>query len=190
MISQSPAIVDADSPYDPTAFADTIIRTSDNVHFYILGNFLSYVSQVFRDLFDLNRGAAVEQNEKKDGYPVIPLLDDSATLRFLLDLIHPRIEERQLDDVTLFWNVSRAAKKYCMDIIEGKLRARILTSDLINEGPFRIYAIATDLEWGDVADIAACKTLNIPLKDLKYGERVGEHQWRQLLSIHEIQTSM
>ena len=172
MISQSPAIVDADSPYDPTAFADTIIRTSDNVHFYILGNFLSYVSQVFRDLFDLNRGAAVEQNEKKDGYPVIPLLDDSATLRFLLDLIHPRIEERQLDDVTLFWNVSRAAKKYCMDIIEGKLRARILTSDLINEGPFRIYAIATDLEWGDVADIAACKTLNIPLKDLKYGEEL------------------
>ena len=172
MISQSPAIVDADSPYDPTAFADTIIRTSDNVHFYILGNFLSYVSQVFRDLFDLNRGAAVEQNEKKDGYPVIPLLDDGATLRFLLDLIHPRIEERQLDDVTLFWNVSRAAKKYCMDIIEGKLRARILTSDLINEEPFRIYAIATDLEWGDVADIAACKTLNIPLKDLKYGEEL------------------
>ena len=84
MISQSPAIVDADSPYDPTAFADTIIRTSDNVHFYILGNFLSYVSQVFRDLFDLNRGAAVEQNEKKDGHPIIPLLDDSATLRLLL----------------------------------------------------------------------------------------------------------
>jgi hypothetical protein len=172
MISQSLAIVDADAPYDPTAFADTIIRTSDNLHFYVLGNFLGYVSQVFRDLSDLNRGAAVEQNEKKDGYPVIPLLDDSATLRFLLDLIHPRIAERQLYDVTLFWNVSRAAKKYCMDIIEGKLRARILTSDLINEEPFRIYAVATDLEWDDVAGIAARKTLDIPLKDLKYGEEL------------------
>ena len=174
MSSPSPAIVDADEPYGPTAFADAIIRTSDNVHFYfyVLGNFLCYVSQVFRDLFDLNRGAAVEQNEKKDGYPVIPLPDDSATLRFLLDLIHPRIAERQLDDVTLFWNVSRAVKKYCMDIIEDKLRARIMTSDLINEEPFRICAIATDLEWDDVADLAARKTLDIPLKDLKYGEEL------------------
>ena len=172
MNSPSPTIVDTDAPYDPTAFADTDIRTSDNVNFYVLGNFLCYVSQVFKDLFDLNRGAAVEHNEKKDGYPVIPLLDDSATLRFLLDLIHPRIEERQLDNVTLFWNVSRAAKKYCMDIIEGKLRARILTSDLIDEEPFRIYAVATDLEWDDVADIAARKTLGIPLKDLKYGEEL------------------
>ena len=30
------------------------------VHFYVLGNFLGYVPQVFRDLFDLNRGAVVE----------------------------------------------------------------------------------------------------------------------------------
>ena len=163
----SPTIVDADEPYGPTAFADTILRTSDNVHFYVLGNFLCYVSQFFRDLFDLNRGAAVEQNEKKGDYPVIPLLDDSATLRLLLDLIHPRVTERWLDDVTLFWNVSKAAKKYCMDIIEGKLRARILTSELINEEPFRIYVVATHLEWDDVADIAARKTSE-KLKDLTY----------------------
>ncbi len=56
-----------------------------------------------------------------------------------------------------------------MDIIEGQLMDRIITSELMSEQPLRIYAIATDLEWEDVAYMAACKTLDVPkLKDLKY----------------------
>ncbi len=163
-----PAIVDADAPYDSTTFADTILRTSDNVHFYIVGNMLCYVSPFFRDLFDLNRGAAAEQNEKKDGFLVIHLLDDSATLRLLLDFIYPRIGDPLLDNVTLFWNASKAAKKYCMDIVEGKLKDRIVASELIKKEPLRIYAVATDLEWDDIANVAARNTLGTQLKHLTY----------------------
>lgn len=163
-----PAIVDADAPYDSTVFADAILCTSDNVHFYVVANLLCYVSQFFIDLFDLNRGAVVEQNERKDGFLVIPLLDDSATLRLLLDFIYPRIKDPQLDNVTLFWNASKAAKKYCMDIVEGKLKDRIVASELIKREPLRIYSVAIDLEWDEVANVAARNTLGTQLKDLTY----------------------
>lgn len=59
-----------------------------------------------------------------------------------------------------------------MDIIKGKLIARITTSKLLNEEPLRIYVISTDLEWADIASIAACKTLGTPLKKLTYVEEL------------------
>ena len=172
MSPSRPPITDADAPYDSAAVADTILYSRDNVYFYVLGTLLCLVSPVFRDMFDLNRGAAAEQNQQKNGLPVIPLMEDSATLRFLLDFLYPRIKEPQLDDVALVRKVCRAAKKYCMDIIEGKLMDRIIASELINQEPLRIYAIATDLEWEDVANVAARKTLGIPLKDLNYVEEL------------------
>jgi hypothetical protein len=172
MSTSRPPITDADAPYDSAAVADTILHSSDNVYFYVLGTLLCFVSPVFRDMFDLNRGAAAEQNRQKNGLPVIPLMEDSATLRFLLDFLYPRVKEPQLDDIALFWKVCRAAKKYCMDIIEGKLMDRIIASELINQEPFRIYAMVTDLEWEDVANVAARKTLSISLKDLNYVEEL------------------
>lgn len=168
----SSLITDADAPYDPAAVADTILYSSDNVYFYVLGTLLCFVSPIFRDMFDLSRGAAAEQNQQKNGLPVIPLMEDSATLRFLLDFLYPRIKEPQLNDIALVLKVCRAAKKYCMDIIEGKLMDRIVASELINQEPLRIYAIATNLEWEDVANVAARKTLGIPLKDLNYVEEL------------------
>ena len=172
MSPSRPPITDADAPYDSAAVADAILHSSDNVYFYVLGTLLCFVSPVFRDMFDLNHGAAAEQNQQKNGLPVIPLIEDSATLRFLLDSLYPRIKEPQLDDVALVWKACRAAKKYCMDIIEGKLMDRIIASELINQEPLRIYAMVTDLEWEDVADVAARKTLGIPLKDLNYVEEL------------------
>ncbi|KAF8739503.1 hypothetical protein AX14_009286 [Amanita brunnescens Koide BX004] len=172
MSSPSPPITDADVPYDSSAVADTILCSSDNVYFYVLGGLLRLVSPVFRDMFDLNRGNAAEQNQQKNGFPVIPLMEDSATLRFLLDFLYPRIREPQLHDLTLLWKVCKAAKKYCMDIIEGKLMDRIIASELINQEPLRIYVVAADLEWEDVVNTAVRKSLHIPLKDLKYVEEL------------------
>lgn len=81
-----------------------LVTMSTSTSFWVCS---AWCPRFFRDVFDLNRGTAVEQNEKKNGFPVIPLMDDSKTLRLLLDFFHPRVEEPQLDDVTLFWNVSK-----------------------------------------------------------------------------------
>ena len=61
--------LNAEPPYGSTAVVDTILRSSDNVDFYVVLGLLRLVSPFFRDIFDLNRGTAVEQNEKKNVFP-------------------------------------------------------------------------------------------------------------------------
>ncbi|KAM6496650.1 hypothetical protein JOM56_007123 [Amanita muscaria] len=155
-------------PYDSTALADLILRSSDHVEFYVLGAFLRYVSPTFRTMFALNTGQAVDDNEKKDGYPVVCVAEDSSTLRLLLDSIYPTAEERPLYDVGLFWKAAKASQKYCMKIIEDKLRKRVFASDLMKCYSLRMYAVATDLGWDDVAIAAARQTLQTPLESLLY----------------------
>ncbi|KAK2462734.1 hypothetical protein APHAL10511_005252 [Amanita phalloides] len=172
MSSIWPATDVADSPYDSATVADAIIRSSDNVHFYVLGGLLRLVSPFFREMFDLNHGPAAEHTEKRDGLPIIPLPEDSATIRLLLDFLYPYVKKPQVDDVGLLWNVGKAVKKYCMDVIEKKLISRIIKSKLIDQKPLSIYAVAIDLDWEDVANNAARKTLKIPLKSLPYVEEL------------------
>ncbi|KIL69197.1 hypothetical protein M378DRAFT_157432 [Amanita muscaria Koide BX008] len=155
-------------PYDSAALADLILRSSDHVDFYVLGAFLRYVSPTFRTMFALNTGQAIEDNEKKDGHPVVSVAEDSNTLRLLLDSIYPSSEERSLDDVGLFWKAAKASQKYCMKIIEDKLRKRICASDLMKNNALSVYAVATDLGWDDVAIAAARQTLETPLESLAY----------------------
>ncbi|KAM6492693.1 hypothetical protein JOM56_012417 [Amanita muscaria] len=138
----------------------------------ILGAFLRYVSPIFRTMFALNIGQAVEDNEKKDGHPVVCVAEDSKTLRLLLDSIYPTSEERPLDDMGLFWKAAKASQKYCMKIIEDKLRKRIFASDLIKNNPLSVYAVATDLGWDDVAIAAARQTLQTPLETLPYADEL------------------
>ncbi|KAK2462733.1 hypothetical protein APHAL10511_005251 [Amanita phalloides] len=168
MSSASPVAGAADLPYDSTAVADTIIRSSDNAHFYVVGGLLCLVSPFFKEMFNLNCGPAAERTEKRDGLPIIPLPEDGTTIRLLLDFFHPHVKKPQLDDVGLLWNVGKAMKKYCMDVVEKKLISRIFKSKLIDQQPLSIYAVATDLEWEDVANSAARKSLITPLKSLAY----------------------
>ncbi|KAK2462736.1 hypothetical protein APHAL10511_005254 [Amanita phalloides] len=104
MSSVCPPTEAADPPYDSTSVADTIIRSSDNVHFYVISGLLSYT-------------------EKRDGLPVIPLPEDSEIIRLLLDFLYPHTTEPQLDGVELFWYAGEAVKKYCMDVIENNVYA-------------------------------------------------------------------
>lgn len=159
----------AGTPYGPTALSNIVLRSSDSIDFYVLRDFLRYVSPFFVDMFDL---PATEQNEKKGGLPIIPITESSETLRHLLDFIHPHDCEPQLDNVPLFLNVCKATQKYCMKNIENKLRKRIVTSHLISTEPLRLYAVAIDLGWEEVALIAAQKTSGIPLSILGHAEEL------------------
>ncbi|KAM6497227.1 hypothetical protein JOM56_007700 [Amanita muscaria] len=155
-------------PYDSTALADLVLRSSDDADFYVLGAFLRYVSPTFRTMFALNTSQAVEDNEKKDGHPVVCVAEDSNTLQLLLDSIYPSSEERCLNDVGLFWKAAKASQKYCMKIIEDKLRKRIFVSNLMKNNSLSVYAVATDLGWDGVAIAAARQTWETPLESLAY----------------------
>ena len=77
-------IMEADKPFDSTTLGDIILISSDDIHFYVLEAFLSYVSPTFRDMkFSLSRGSLAEKNEMKDGYPVVPLPEDRESITCL-----------------------------------------------------------------------------------------------------------
>ncbi|KAF8630159.1 hypothetical protein AX15_003107 [Amanita polypyramis BW_CC] len=161
------AATDARKPFNADAFADIIFQSSDNVRFYVHSAFLSFVSPSFRDMFSMNRHLTVDGSEKKDGFPIISVTEDSETLYYLLELIYP-VDESQFHDLTVFRKVCKAAQKYLMDGIEDKLRKWILTSKLLKTEPFRMCAIALELGWEVVALTAARRTLHVPLEKLPF----------------------
>jgi hypothetical protein len=100
------------------------------------------VSPTFRDLFSLSQGSAADKNEIKDGYPVIPLPEDSKTIHCLLSIIHPYINKPKLDDGGLLISVWEMAEKYGMDTVVGKLQKRLLKDQWMKNQPRRVFAIA------------------------------------------------
>ena len=161
----------AESPYDSAARnADVILRTSDLIDFYVFKGFLSYVSPFFQDMFDF---PSTTTNEIMNGFPVITVAETSETIRLLLDLIYPHICEPQIDSVALFLKVCNAARRYCMGIIKDRLRKQIVTSHLTVSEPLRVYAVAIDLGWEDVALIAARNASKISLDKLPPAEELG-----------------
>ncbi|KAF8637191.1 hypothetical protein AX14_010331, partial [Amanita brunnescens Koide BX004] len=168
MAQRSPQrITDAPAPFDSSAISDTVVRTSDNVHFYVLGAFLYYVSQTFRDKLPLTRGPS----------RILPIIDfsgDSKIFNILLELIYPRVDEPQFCDLDIFKRTSKAAQAYSMNVIEEKLKKRIVASSFIKTEPFRLYTIATDLGWEDVALVAGRATLQIPLEDLVFVDELRD----------------
>ncbi|KIJ65516.1 hypothetical protein HYDPIDRAFT_130726 [Hydnomerulius pinastri MD-312] len=74
----------AASPFDH-AKADIILRSSDNIDFRIFKLFLSLASPFFESLFDIPQPIEEsEEQEIKDGLPIIPVSEDSKTLDALL----------------------------------------------------------------------------------------------------------
>ncbi|KIL69183.1 hypothetical protein M378DRAFT_7888 [Amanita muscaria Koide BX008] len=145
--------------------ADIILRSSDNVDFYVIGAFLRYVSLVFKHMFASSES---DNDEKKDNLPVVPVAEDSETLCLLLDIIYPYKKKPQLSSPFIAWKVSKATQKYMIDMIESKLKRQIANSKLIAEKPLSMYAIAIDLGWEEMALDAARRTLTTPLQELAY----------------------
>ena len=167
---QAPPNRNAESPYDSTARnADIILRSSDLINFYVLKSFLSYVSPFFEDMFSL---PSTTTNEIMNDFPVIAVAETSETIRLLLDLIYPHVDKPQIDNVALFLKVCKATQKYCMDIIENGLRKQIVTSHLTVSEPLRVYAVAIDLGWEEVALIAARNASKISLDKLPRAEEL------------------
>ncbi|KAF8347930.1 hypothetical protein F5887DRAFT_1072266 [Amanita rubescens] len=142
-------MAEAAKPFDSTALADTVLRSSDGIHFYVLGALLRYVSPTFRDLFSLGRGSAASGNEIMVGHPVIPLTEDSKTIHCLLRLIYPSIDEPDLADGRLLIKVWRMAEKYDMDVVVGKVQKHLLKDGWMKKQPHRTSVIATIFGWKD-----------------------------------------
>ncbi len=155
---QSPTI--ADTPFnDPTDNVDLVIRTADNVDFFVLSALLSLrsPSSFFRHALQNNR-----HTEERDGLPILRVKEDSATFRFILLLCYPYTTP-EVESLDQLLEVAEALDKYCLDAALDRLIRTASTSSLIKEHALRVFAIAITHGWRELGEIAARCTLAVPL---------------------------
>ncbi|KAL5512750.1 hypothetical protein ACEPAG_3016 [Sanghuangporus baumii] len=152
----------ASPPFDGPG-GDVILRTSDDVDFWVLKAILEFASPVFKDMFslpqpDTNKGDAVQT-------PIIAVSESSATLDALLRLCYP-VERPQLleQDMSLIGDVLHAAQKYDI-IVATDFARRILKNHAKTSGEsaLTVYAIACTLKLEEEAYTAATECLRWPV---------------------------
>lgn len=114
----------AAAPFDH-AKADIILRSSDNIDFRVFKLFLSLASSFFESLFELPQPTETsEDQEIKDGLAVVRVPENSKTLDLLLRFCYPctLAEDPKLEVLKDVVDVLEAARKYALDVIEGKVR--------------------------------------------------------------------
>ncbi|KAM6491644.1 hypothetical protein JOM56_012888 [Amanita muscaria] len=179
---------DTEKPFDASAKADVILRSSDLVDFFVLKPILSLASSVFDHMFSIPQGSneAESTNEMKNELPVVDLAEDSTTLYNILLLLYPLKEPA--DTLEVYLRLAEAAKKYAMDETLQKLKGLVMSCRMMVEEPLATFAVAMHFGWVEVMREAALNSLAIPLRDLvsdgqsKYLHFVSLADYRDLLS--------
>ncbi|KAJ7665310.1 hypothetical protein DFH06DRAFT_1470600 [Mycena polygramma] len=177
MSGSTESAVEADPPFsghteDGDAPADIIFRTTVDgaVDFHVHKGPLSFVSEVFRDMFEM-ADENPHLNETKDGKPIVPVFDSSPALEILLRLCYPfagNFQPRTLHGVE---GAIVAAEKYQIKPAVAALRA-VLTHFVATE-PYWVFGIALRRKatqvipeniaaMGVIVDAAALETLKKP----------------------------
>ncbi|PBK76244.1 hypothetical protein ARMSODRAFT_948020 [Armillaria solidipes] len=156
-----PTITIAGSPFnDPSDGADVVIRTADNVDFFVLKALLSLnsPSSFFRHALQ-----ASHHTEERDGLPVLEVKEDSSTFRTILLFCYPyKIPE--IKDFAQFTKVGMALDKYCIDNALERFIEAVLASSVIKDQPVRVFSVAVANGWKELAETAARNTLAMPLE--------------------------
>ncbi|KAK0480637.1 hypothetical protein IW261DRAFT_1563320 [Armillaria novae-zelandiae] len=149
----------ASAPFDSVEDADVILRSSDNVEFFVFKAFLCYASSFFNNLFSDGN-----PDEMKDGLPVAPVAERAKIFRILLLFCYPGEPPppESLLEVTELYD---AVSKYGMDDVRKRMQKSLLRSSLILQEPVRLFAISVRHGWREVCEAAAKSTLFHPASD-------------------------
>ncbi|KAK0185127.1 hypothetical protein F5146DRAFT_1071529 [Armillaria mellea] len=155
-------ITTAGAPFnDPTDCVDLVIRTADNVDFYVLSGLLSLKSpsSFFRHVLKNS-----QHTEERDGLPVLEVKEDSDTFRTILLLCYPDLAP-QIESVDQIVAVTKALNKYCMDHTLEKFMQIVIASPLMRKQPLEIFAHAVVNGWRVLGEAAAKNVLATPFDD-------------------------
>lgn len=163
----SPSSTNSRSPFDSFAKSDVILRSSDNVDFYVLKFFLSFSSPHFESIFSQSMGYTEKQH-----LPIIELTEESKTLQAFLPFFYPGVPPRVkvLDDIM---NVMAAGHKYGVDVVVKQMFQELLDSPIMTEDPLRMFALAFYHGWETVGRVAAKNTLAISISELKFSSELA-----------------
>lgn len=170
---------------DPADSVDLVIRTADNVDFFVLSGLLSLQSpsSFFRHALQSSR-----HTEKRDGFPVLEVKEDSDTFQTILLLRYPYADPR-INTIEKLVAVGVALQKYCMDYAIGRFEQVVTTSPLIKEQALRVFAVAVTNGWKVLGETAARNTLGRPLDGLESNVKeldgISARHLQRLLSYHK-----
>ncbi|TCD61709.1 hypothetical protein EIP91_008018 [Steccherinum ochraceum] len=158
---------DASPPFNKPS-ANVIIRTADSVDFRVQQAILAEASTVFADMFSLpatGPGQKRQQREDddqeyRDGIPVISVTESSKTMDILLRYCYPLVRP-PLPTPSDFCNALVAARKYMVEHMETELKG--LYPGYASQSPLSYYALASAQSgWVKEMKIAAKAALRVP----------------------------
>lgn len=159
--TEPPAISIADPPFnDPSNFADLVIRTADNVDFFVVKVLLSLKSpsSFFRNVLE-----ASHHTEERDGLPVLEVKEDSSTFRTVLFFCYP-YSIPKITTVGQFMKVGMVLDKYCIDNAFERFVRAVLASSMIKEQSLQVFSVAAANGWKKLGEKAARNSLAVPLE--------------------------
>ena len=134
----------AKSPFDPASHTpDVILRSSDNVDFYVMKTFLAFSSpDVFAPMFTLPQ--AQHDIPSPSGLHIVPVAEDSKALRILLLCCYPLDLQDEANDIEDIARAVSAARKYAMDFAEKRIEKILFSNALsvLDKNPLHVYAVA------------------------------------------------
>ena len=162
---------DAGPPFhDIVPGLTVVLRSSDNVDFFVFKSTLAKVSVVFRDMFDLPNAVpevSLESDNQRHGLPVIQMTETSSTINIILRLCYPveNPDLSNLEDIRLFLE---ARRKYMIEAFDQTIKDAL--SQIAESRPFAVYALASRYALEDVANDAAKQTLCFSQADVLVDE--------------------
>lgn len=151
----------APSPFHFSKKADFVICTSDKGILFVCKCFLVHSSVFFDNLL-----CDSAPDETYCNLPVYRAAEDTRTMCAVLRLCYP-VADASWDPIAevVAAPVLPTLRKYIMEDAEQRLRAHVGgSSDALKRDPLKIFAIARQQCWDDVARVAARCLLSIPYR--------------------------
>jgi hypothetical protein len=155
--------IKADPPFDDQN-ADVIVRSSDNVDFYVFKSLLAYSSSVFKDMFCVAQGCP-NKEEMKDNLQVISTNESAETWRILLRFSYPSwaVGPPALNSLDEFSMALESSRKYGMTGTEKMIVADLVAPRFVEIDPMRVFALAYRFGLEAEARVAAKRSLHLSM---------------------------
>ncbi len=156
------AIHDAGPPFhDIIPGLTVVLRSSDDVDFFVFKSILAKVSVVFRDMFDLpnttsEASSPLESDNQRHGLPVIQVTETSSTLDIILRLCYP-VQNPNLSKLKYIRLFLEARRKYMIEVFDQTIKDAL--AQIAESHPFAVFALASRYSLEDVANNAAKQML-------------------------------
>lgn len=159
---------DATAPFDDPG-ADVILRSGDHVDFRVYRIVLSLASPVFKSMFTLPTPtvspttANRNEDDLRDGLPIIPVSEDAATLDHILRACYPGLGP-DINDLDTLFRVLIASEKYEIEAL--RTMAGLILTIHVEKSPVEAYAVACRFGYSNIVPIAAKAALAVKFDDL------------------------